>query len=136
MMTDRTILIVDDHAVLRGVLQTQLLEWFPGVTVVEAGDGETAMDLASKFEPDIAIMDITLPGVNGIATTRWVKERFPHTRVVILSVHELAAYREDAANAGADAYVAKRQMHTELRDTLLRLSVEPSSLSAAAEETA
>ncbi len=117
-MEGRTVLIVDDHAVLRGLLQSNLRDWFSEVRIHEAADAETAVALAAETEPDVVIMDIALPGMNGIEATRAIKKVRPETRVVILSVHELDAYRNDAAAAGADAYIPKRLMQTELNGTL------------------
>jgi len=113
-MDGRTILIVDDHDVLRRLLETNLHEWFSSLDVVEASDGETAVELAAEKHPVAVIMDIALPGMNGIEATRAIKEQMPEVPVVILSVHELDAYRKDAAAAGADAYIPKRLMQTKL----------------------
>jgi len=120
-MAERAILIVDDHDVLRKLLETNLHEWFADVRVLDVADGEAAVDLALRERPDAVIMDITLPGMNGIEATRLIKKQLPDTPVVILSVHELTAYQEDAAAAGADAYVPKRLMQTELCQVLDRL---------------
>jgi DNA-binding NarL/FixJ family response regulator len=110
----RTVLIVDDHDVLRRLLETHLHEWFSGISVEEAGDAETAIEIAAREQPDLIIMDIALPGMNGIEATREIKRALPETPVVILTVHELDAYRRDAEDAGADAYVPKRLMQSEL----------------------
>jgi len=106
-MAEQTILIVDDHDVLRKLLETNLHEWFSEVRVLDAADAETAVDLALRERPDAVIMDIALPGMNGIEATRLIKKQLPQTPVIILSVHELDAYKNDATEAGADAYVPK-----------------------------
>jgi len=120
-MAEQTILIVDDHDVLRKLLETNLHEWFSEVRVLDAADAETAVDLALRERPDAVIMDIALPGMNGIEATRLIKKQLPQTPVIILSVHELDAYKNDATEAGADAYVPKRQMQTKLCHVLDRL---------------
>ena len=120
-MAERTILIVDDHDVLRNLLETNLHEWFSEVRVLDAADAENAVDIALRERPDAVIMDIALPGMNGIEATRLIKQQFPQMPVVILTVHELDAYREDATDAGADAYVPKRLMQTELCHVLDKL---------------
>jgi len=120
-VSERTVLIVDDHDVLRGLLRSQLRAWCPTLRILEASDGETAIARAKTEALDAVIMDISLPGMNGIEATRALKEMHPGIPVLILSVHELQAYRHDAAAAGADAYVAKRHLHGELRQALSEL---------------
>jgi DNA-binding NarL/FixJ family response regulator len=123
--SDFVALIVDDHDVLRRLLQIHLEEWFPNLSVVEASDAESALELAEEVTPDLVVLDITLPGMNGIEATRILKQRRPELPVVILSVHELEAYRNDARDAGADAYVPKRLMNTELETVLTGLLSGP-----------
>lgn len=117
-MGGRTVLIVDDHAVLRRLLRRNLQEWFDGLEILEAADGETAAEIAGEAKPSLVIIDINLPGMNGIEATRAIKQALPETPVIILTVHELDAYRDDAANAGADAYIPKRHMQSELSGAL------------------
>jgi DNA-binding NarL/FixJ family response regulator len=127
-MMSRTILIADDHAVLRQLLQTQLKEWFADLDIVEAEDGEHAVAVAAEIGPDVVIMDLDLPGMSGIEATRAIKKLQPDTRIVVLTVHELEAYQAGAAEAGADAYIAKRHIQSKLRDVLTRMLAElPSS---------
>ena len=134
-MGDRTVLVVDDHDVLRGLLQSRLREWFPGVRIVEASNGEAAVARTSSERPDVVIMDITLPGMNGIEATKAIKRLHPEIPVVMLTVHELEAYRSDAVAAGADAYVPKRQMQAELYATLSGFLADPLNSPAATEVT-
>jgi len=125
-MSAGTVLIVDDHDVLRSLLQSYLQERFTGLRILEATDGETAVRMATEARPSVVIMDIALPGMNGIDATRAIKDALPETTVVILTVHELAAYRNDAAAAGADAYIPKRHMQSKL-GTALSAFLEPAS---------
>jgi DNA-binding NarL/FixJ family response regulator len=106
-MTKTRILIADDHAVVRSGLRV-LLHSFPDFVVVgEAADGEEAVRLASARKPDVILMDISMPRLDGIeASTRIIREH-PDARIVILSVHEDAEYVERILKAGARGYVLK-----------------------------
>ena len=113
-MDHQTLLIVEDHAVLRSTIRDLLETHFRGFSVLEAETGEEALTLAATHPPEIVLMDISLPGINGLEATRRLKERFPKVRVVIVTIHDNATYREDAMSAGASAYVLKRRMGQEL----------------------
>ena len=108
------VMIVDDHAILRQALG-QLLEGKPEVEVVgDASNGREAMTLAEKLQPDVILMDMVMPGLNGLEATRQIRKRFPNTRVLILT-----GYMEDeqilsALRAGASGYVVKRSDTDEL----------------------
>ncbi|MEK6743465.1 MAG: response regulator transcription factor [Nitrospirota bacterium] len=110
-----TILIVDDNARLRALLHEWLSPEFPDCRILEAASGEEALKRAGSVPISIAVMDIGLPGMNGIETARTLTARYPRLRVVMLSIHEEEQYRREAATAGAHAYVPKRQ----LQDMLL-----------------
>lgn len=108
------VMIVDDHAILRQALG-QLLEGKPEVEVVgEAGNGREAMTAAEKLQPDVILMDMVMPGLNGLEATRQIRKRFPNMRILILT-----GYMEDeqilsALRAGASGYVVKRSDTEEL----------------------
>ena len=108
------ILIVDDHAILRQALH-QLLELRPEVEVVgDAANGREAVAATEKLMPDVVLMDMVMPGLNGLEATRQIRKRFPKTRVLILT-----GYMEDeqilsALRAGAAGYVVKRSDTEEL----------------------
>ena len=108
------VLIVDDHAILRQALR-QLLELHPEVEVVgDAGNGREAIAATEKLLPDVVLMDMVMPGLNGVEATRQIRKRFPKTRVLILT-----GYMEDeqiiaALRAGASGYVVKRSDTEEL----------------------
>jgi len=106
-MNTLRVLIVDDHALVRAGLRS-LLERMTGVVVVaEAGDGREALRLARDIKPDVVLMDIAMPDLNGLdATARLVKET-PEAAVVILSMHATKAYVVAALRAGASGYVLK-----------------------------
>jgi DNA-binding NarL/FixJ family response regulator len=112
------ILVVDDHDAVRTSLQAWLEVEFPHCEVLTASCGEDALELAYQRQPQVLIMDITLPGMNGIEATRRVKALCPSTRVIILSIHDSENHRADAHAAGADAYVSKATMQSTLVSVL------------------
>ncbi|HSI54751.1 MAG: response regulator [Ramlibacter sp.] len=101
-----TILLADDHSVMRFGLRA-LLEMADMKVVAEAADGREALRLAQEHQPDVAIFDIAMPGLNGIEATGILKSRCPNTRVVILSMHSDSEHVHRALTAGAAAYVLK-----------------------------
>lgn len=109
-----TILIVDDHKAFRSSLRDWLGTVFPSCHVIEAASGEESIDIAKEMTPSVVLMDIGLPGMNGIEATRCIKAAVPATRIVMLTIHEDNSYRADAADAGASAFVPKRTMQKEL----------------------
>ena len=116
-----TILIVEDHQALRSSLRDWLETVFPSCHVIEAASGEESIDIAKEMTPSIVLMDIGLPGMNGIEATRCIKAVVPSTQIVMLTIHEVNSYRADAAEAGASAFVPKRTMQKELIPVLTDL---------------
>ncbi len=102
-----TILLVDDQpAVRRGLRMRLALE--PDVTVVgEADDGATAVDLAASLDPDVVVMDVEMPGMDGIAACSALRERAVRSSVVVLTLYDNASMRDRALAAGAVALVGK-----------------------------
>ena len=100
------VLIADDHAVVRYGLRA-LLELSGSEVVAEADEGRQALRLARKLKPDVAILDVTMPGLNGIDATEVLREECPETRVVILSMHSDSEHVHRAFAAGASAYLLK-----------------------------
>jgi len=101
------ILIVDDHAILRQGLR-QVLELEPDLEVVgEAQDGCEAVAKARALAPDVVLMDINMPGLNGIEATRLVRRELPDVRVLVLTIHDDDEYLREAAQAGVSGYVLK-----------------------------
>ncbi len=113
-----SILLADDHHVVRQGLRS-LLEAQPDLRVVgEVADGLEAVQLAELVQPDVLVVDVTMPGMSGIQVTRQVRRRSPRTRVVVLSMHSDAAHVLAALRAGALAYVPKESTADELVDAV------------------
>jgi DNA-binding NarL/FixJ family response regulator len=112
------VLLVDDHQLVRAGIQA-LLRDLAGVEVVaEAGDGREALSLLDAHHPDVVLMDIMMPGMNGLeATTRIVKD-FPQTRVIVLSVNASEEYVLQALRAGAAGYLLKNISPAELETAI------------------
>lgn len=117
-MSNPVMLITEDNDSVRGSLCEWLREVFTGYEVLEAATGEEALIIVRSKTPRVVIMDISLPTMNGIEATRQIKASIPATQVVILTVHEEKAFRNDAAAAGASAFVPKRTMQKELLPAL------------------
>lgn len=109
-----TALIVEDRAVVRDGLRECIHAYFPDLRLLEARCGEEALALAAKERPQIVLMDIGLPGMDGIETTRSIRARAPGSYVVMVSGYEHEQYRKAAATAGAAAFIAKRNMPGDL----------------------
>ncbi|HAD80930.1 MAG: DNA-binding response regulator [Candidatus Edwardsbacteria bacterium RIFOXYD12_FULL_50_11] len=108
------IIIADDHKIVREGLKT-LLEKQSGIKVVaETSDGLAVVKLAQEHLPDLVIMDITMPGLNGIGATRRVKEICPAAKIMILSMHADRRYVMEALKAGAMGYLLKDSAFEEL----------------------
>lgn len=102
-----TIALVDDHQVLRQSLRA-VLEREPEFKVIgDAGDGLAAIDVVERLEPDVLVLDVMLPGLNGLEVARRVRKQVPHTRIVMLSMFADESYVLRALNNGACAYVLK-----------------------------
>ncbi len=115
------VLIVEDHETLRRTLRDWLATCFKSCRFMDAGSGEEALALSGREPPDIVLMDIGLPGMDGIQATREIKAAVPAADVVILTIHEAGNYRDAALAAGAIAFVPKRKMHADLIPVLMRL---------------
>jgi len=108
------VLLADDHTLVRAGFRT-LLESLPGVEVVaEAGDGREVLRLSEKYRPDVILMDIAMPGLNGLEATARVTRASPHCRVIVLSMHLNEEYVLQALRAGASGYLLKDSGPTEL----------------------
>ncbi|HEY8324104.1 MAG TPA: response regulator transcription factor [Ktedonobacterales bacterium] len=108
------VLLADDHTILRAGLR-MMLDAQPDIEVVgEASDGRQALAEAQRLQPDVVLMDITMPEMNGIEATRQVKRALDSTRVLILTMHENEEYLFQVLRAGASGYILKEAASTEL----------------------
>ncbi len=108
------IVLADDHVVMRAGLRL-VLEQQEGLRVVgEAGDGREAVGLAEKLKPNVLVMDIGMPNLNGIEASRQVSARFPEIAIVILSMHSDEGYILRALRAGARSYLLKDSAEADL----------------------
>lgn len=116
------VLVVDDQpAVRRGLAMRLALE--PDVEVVgEASDGATATALATELRPNVVLMDVEMPGVDGIEATAVLREKVPQSAVVVLTLYDDARTRARAEAAGAAAFVAKHQVEQKLLATMRRVT--------------
>ncbi|MBP7690602.1 MAG: response regulator transcription factor [Anaerolineales bacterium] len=114
-MPDKTrLLLADDHAVLRSGLRL-LLDAQPDLRVVgEAGDGAEALHLASQLQPDLILLDLTMPGLSGLEALPALRKAAPGARVLILTMHDDEGYLRQALRAGAAGYVLKKAADAEL----------------------
>jgi len=101
------VLLVDDHTVVRQGLR-RILESNSEIEIVgEVGDGRAAVEAVKRLKPAVAVVDISLPGLNGIEVTRQVSKTVPETKILILSMHADDAYIRQALKAGAKGYLLK-----------------------------
>jgi DNA-binding NarL/FixJ family response regulator len=113
-MSTIRVLLADDHETVRQGLRL-LLDAQPDMKVVgEAGDGRTAVERCRALRPDVVVMDVTMPELNGLAATRLLKESQPQTAVVALTRHHDEAYVQELLRAGAAGYVLKQSPSAEL----------------------
>jgi len=108
------ILLVDDHTILREALRS-MLEQDPRMQVVgETGDGETALQMAQEYAPDVIVMDIAMRGLSGIETTRRLRAKHPGMKVLALSTHVERGIVMQMLDAGANGYISKSAAGNEL----------------------
>lgn len=108
------IMLVDDHVVVRSGLR-RLLEQHQGLEVIaEAESGEQAYRLFSEHQPDVAVLDLSMPGMGGLEAVRRILARYPGARLLVFSMHENVSFATQALKAGARGYVAKTGTPEEL----------------------
>jgi len=126
-----SILLADDHAVMRAGLRL-LLERHEDLKVIgEAGDGREAVELAESLKPDVAVVDVAMPLLNGIEATQRICAGEAHTQVVILSMHSDESYVLRALKAGARAYILKESAEDDLIRAVRSVSAGKSFFSPA-----
>jgi DNA-binding NarL/FixJ family response regulator len=110
----QTVLIVDNSWEFRHLLK-RLLRSSPEIEIIgEAENGRQALDLTRLLLPDVVLMDVRMPRLNGLESTRLLKQEMPDTEVIVLSLHDIEEYREEALASGASRYIIKRNMVHEL----------------------
>ncbi len=114
------LLLVDDDPEFRDTLRQLLVQRRQVAIVGEAADGEEALRLAGAVCPDVVLLDLVMPRMNGLEAARHFKARWPGMVVVILTVHDDEAYRRTALAAGAKAFLVKKTLGVDLWPTLLR----------------
>ena len=114
------ILIVDDNSVARKTIRS-FLEWHDFRVCGEAADGKEAVRKVREQKPDIVLLDINLPGTNGIQTAAEILKVLPRTKIVFLTIHNIPGTR-NAARMWAHGFVAKSAAATELIPTLIRVA--------------
>lgn len=113
------VLIVDDHAFIRRGVQTILNSFPEWETCGEAENGNDAIRLASELKPEVIIMDVSMPGLNGIDATRAIHRAQPGVRIVLLTLHESSDLVRMAFRAGASGYLLKTDVEQELIRALI-----------------
>jgi DNA-binding NarL/FixJ family response regulator len=108
------VLLADDHVTVRHGLRLLIDGESDMKVVAEASDGAAAVQQAQELKPDVVVMDISMPGMNGLAATRTLKRLQPKTAIVTLTRHGDDAYLQELLRAGASGYVLKRSAPTEL----------------------
>jgi len=101
------VILADDHRIFRKGLKSLLSEKKNIEVLAEADNGDEALEAVKKYKPEIVVMDIAMPKMDGIEATRQIREQFPDTEVVILSMHAKKAYIDQVLKAGAKGYVLK-----------------------------
>jgi DNA-binding NarL/FixJ family response regulator len=120
-MANIRVLLVDDHAILREGLKA-LLNLSDDIEVVaDATGGEQAIEFVRRYQPDVVVMDMVMPGMGGIEATRRIVSRYPQTRVLILSQYDNERYILPVLQAGALGYVVKRAVGEELLTAIRRV---------------
>lgn len=108
------VLLAEDHIIVRKGLRA-LLDKEIGIEVIgEAEDGREAIRKAEELHPDVVVMDIAMPGLNGLEATRQIKKRFPGMKIIILTVHNNEEYVLETLRAGASGYLVKKAAPTDL----------------------
>src|ERR687893_1530424 len=133
MLADRAqpagIVIADDHDLVRSGLRALLTD-VPNLRVLgEAANGREALELCRRFEPDLVLMDVRMPEMDGLTATRAIKHRYPRISVLILTVHENQSYMLEALKAGAAGYILKDAPAKELLGAIGRVLEGEATLS-------
>ena len=116
-----SVLVVEEHDEMRSALRDWLLTSFPPLRLREARSMQEALTLAEQAQLDLILVNLELPGPNGIEAARALRRRYPACRVVVMSVNDSVALRIAALEAGAEAFVSKRDLRMALHPILATL---------------
>jgi len=135
------ILLVDDHTVVRSGLSKFLLVNKDFKLVGEAGDGAEAVSMAALHKPDVILMDLSMPGMDGIAATREIKKKYPQIKVIALTSFSDQNMVQDALQAGANGYLQKNVTAAELASAIRgahegKMTLSPEAVQALANSAA
>ncbi len=130
-MPKTSVLLADDHAIVRGGLRALIDAMDDAEVIAEASNGRDAVDLARRLSPDIALLDIAMPQLNGIEAAARISQECPGTRIVMLSMHTTAQHVTAAIRAGALGYVVKEAAVDELAEALRAAAKGRSYISSA-----
>src|SRR4030043_713826 len=108
------VIIADDHAIVRAGLRTLIHDEIGLDLIGEAAGGYEAIELVEKNQPEVLVLDISMPDLDGISVTRRLKQDFPDLHILILTLHEDEAMLKEAIKAGASGYILKRAAESEL----------------------
>lgn len=108
------VLVVDDSQPMRQALCDLMALSYPSSCILEAGSAEQALEIVASQPPDLVLMDIALPGMDGLTCLIEIRRSLPQVRSVVISYHEEQPYHQKALDAGADAYVVKRKLYLDL----------------------
>lgn len=129
-MSKIRVMLTDDHAVVRSGM-ARLLERNEDIVIVgEADSGEQAYQMFTEIEPDVMVMDMSMPGIGGLESLRRIMARYPKAKVIIFTMHENVTFAVQAMTAGAVGYVAKSGEAQDLVDAVRQVMTGKSYLSA------
>jgi len=134
-MKKARVLLVDDHAVLRQGLKVLLSQEADIQVVGEAENGREALERIAELQPNVVVTDISMPGLNGIETTRQLRRQYPEIKVVVLSMHADEEYVFQVLNAGAAGYVLKQSDSIEILTAIRAVLADGSFLSPMISQT-
>lgn len=117
-----SVLLVDDHAVVREGLRRLLSDYSEVQVVGEAANGQEAMRQVQKLSPEVVVMDLSMPGLDGIEVTKLISKEKPKTRVIILTMHANQDYATRLLQAGAQGFIGKGAPGSELAAAILKVA--------------
>jgi DNA-binding NarL/FixJ family response regulator len=129
------VLIVDDHAFIRRGVQTLLQPYPEWEFCGEAGNGTEAIQMVDELHPEVVLMDVTMPGMNGIEATRLIRSTHPMVKIILLTLHESAEVLRSGFRAGANGYLLKADAEEELMKALRVVIGNGSYISPKIDET-